>query len=180
VTTTRQMPPKDINLTNVPFPQPGTWGVCPGVGPIAAIIRHATASWAGHAVMYVGKGQIVQATWPKVKLSAAPTNNILWATGQPLTDNQRAVICMRASQLLGDGYDWIIYPFLLAAIFDAAITKDVSRLFHSDKWRDCSGLCEDCDNVAGASMFPDSIYPDFVTPAMLMNLGAQKGWFQGQ
>jgi hypothetical protein len=181
VPISRQMPPVDLNLTNVPFPQPGTWGICPGVGPIAAIIRHATASWAGHAVMYVGNGAIVQATWPRVKLSPVPVNNVIWATGQTLTAEQRIKIVARAKSLVGDGYDWLIYPFLLADVFDAAITRDVSRLFKNDKWLDCSGLIEDCDAIAGAAMFPGGSGSEhFVTPAMLMNLGVQEGWFRGQ
>lgn len=176
---TRQPPPLNIpSLTDVAFPSSGTWGVCPGVGPIASIIRHATASWAGHAVMYIGAGRIVQATWPKVKISPAPTNNVVWATGQPLTVDQRIAIVNRAQALVGDGYDWLIYPFLIADVFDAAITQNVSRLFTNDKWRDCSGLVEDCDSTAGAPMFPGPI-PNFVTPAMLLNLGLQNGWFRG-
>lgn len=180
MTLKHPLPASIANLTNVPLPsQPGTWGVCPGQGPVAAIIRHATSSWAGHAVMYVGGGQIIQAHWPKVGIAAAPISNVIWATGQPLTPEQRTAVVSRAHQLVGDGYDWLIYPFLALAVFDAAITSNVSRLFASDKWRDCSGMIEDCDATAGAPMFPGPV-PNFVTPAMLMELGAEKGWFQGQ
>ena len=101
-----QMPPRGTSLASVPLPNaPGTWGVCPGFGPIAAIIRRATNSWAGHAVIYVGGGQIVEATWPRVRISDAPTSNVMWASKQPLTAKQRNSVVVRADSLIGDGYD---------------------------------------------------------------------------
>jgi hypothetical protein len=179
---TAKAPPVGINLTDVPFPAAiGVWGVCPGDGMIAAVIRHATESWAGHAVMYVGGGQIVEATWPKVEISMAPTQNIIWATGQPLNAGEQLLASNKARSLVGTQYDIWVYPFLAAAVFDAALTKDVSHLFNNDRWWDCSGLIEECDVVANAPMFPGSSgSAHFVTPAMLMTLGAQEGWFTGQ
>jgi uncharacterized protein YycO len=172
-----QFPPLVENLSNVPFPKkPGTFGVCHGVGLVADIIRRATESWAGHAVMYVGNGQIVQATWPKVQLDAAPTNNVVWATKQDLTDEQRTTIVTTAKGLVGDSYDWTVYPALAAALFYAAATKDLSHLFSNDKWWDCSGLIAHCDAAAGFNI-DASIDPHLVTPAELMQLGTQDGWF---
>jgi len=177
-----QFPPEGINLIDIPFPSnAGVWGVCPGQGPIASLIRHLTASWAGHAVMYIGNGKIVEATWPKVRLSPAPTNNVIWATGQPLSSTQFDSAGRVARMLVGSGYDLFVYPFLAAAVASATITRRVSPLFNSDRWWDCSGLIEHCDAVAGAPMFPgDAGSQHFVTPSQLMTLGAQKGWFQGQ
>lgn len=176
-----RLPPAGINIDSVALPDsPGVWGVVPGVGPVAAIIRHATESWAGHAVMYVGNSQIVQATWPKVILSPAPTSNVIWATGQPATAGQHSNIASYAKTLVGTRYDIMAYPALIAAIFDAALTKNLSHLFGNDKWWDCSGLVEECDDMAGIPMFPSDISAHLVTPAMLMDLGVRKGWFQGQ
>jgi hypothetical protein len=130
--------------------------------------------------MYVGNGQIVQSTWPKVELSSAPIENVIWATGQPLTPAQRGAASTYAQNLVGTHYDVLAYPFLVAAILDAAITKDVSHLFGNDKWWDCSGLIAECDIIANAPMFATDISAHFVTPSQLMTLGAQEGWFQGQ
>jgi hypothetical protein len=172
------MPPAGVSLANVPWPkQAGTWGVAPGAGLVASVIRHATESWAGHAVMYVGGGKIVQARWPKVQVSDAPYQNIIWANGQPLTAIQRTAVCARAMALVGDGYDILVYPFLVAAFFNVAATRDATSLFTSDRWWDCSGLVEECDSAAGAPMFSSSDSAHFVTPAQLMVLGAKSGWF---
>jgi uncharacterized protein YycO len=172
-----QFPPLVENLSNVPFPpKPGTLGVVHGVGFIADVIRRATESWAGHAVMYVGNGQVVESTWPKVALNNAPTNNVVWANKQVLSDEQRIAIVNAAKILVGDHYDWTVYPALVAAVFYAAATKDLSHLFANDKWWDCSGLVAHCDKAAGIDLFP-GIDPHLVTPAQLMNLGTQEGWF---
>jgi hypothetical protein len=180
--TVKTMPPRNINLAEVPLPpEPGTWGVCHGTGLIAAVIRHATSSWAGHAVMYVGNGQIVEATWPKVRIASAPTNNVIWATGQVITSDQRRVIADEAMHLVGRQYDAVAYPFLIADMLIAALTQDANRLFANDRWWDCSGLIEHCDAVAGIPMFPESGgSAHFVTPSQLMVLGAQEGWFTKQ
>jgi hypothetical protein len=130
--------------------------------------------------MYVGEGQIVQATWPKVKVSPVMTQNVIWATGQPMTTGQRNSAAAYARELIGTEYDLLAYPALIAAIFDAAITKDVSRLFGNDRFWDCSALVEACDAYAGAPMFPSDISAHLITPAMLMVYGAQHGWFTEQ
>jgi len=179
--TTNLPPVSAASLANVPLPgEAGVWGVCPGVGLIADVIRRATESWAGHAVMYVGGGQIVQATWPRVEVAQAPTQNVIWATGQPLNATQRSAAANKALALVGTGYDIWAYPVLAAAVVYAEVTKDLSHLFGNDKWWDCSGLIAYCDSVAGAPMFAPNISSHLVTPAELMNLGAQEGWFQGK
>jgi len=154
----------------------GTWGVVHGVGWVAGVIRHATESWAGHAVMYIGGGKIVQATWPRVQIADAPRSNVIWANGQPLTADQRVKITTRAATLVGSRYDIFAYPFLVAALFNAAITQNVDKLFTSDKWRDCSAVVDDCDYYAGIDLFPNR-GSNLITPAMLLDLGTQKGWF---
>ena len=165
------------NLSNVPFPtQPGTFGVAHGSGLVADVIRRATESWAGHAVMYVGNGQVVEARYPKVSLDAAPTSNVIWANKQPLDGQQRSIIVNTVKSLVGDNYDWTVYPALAAAVFYAAATKDLSHLFANDKWWDCSGLVAHGDMTAGVNLYP-TIDAHLVTPAQLMELAAEKGWF---
>jgi hypothetical protein len=182
MTRNYQGPPEGFQFSNVPYPPlAGTWGVAHGSGPFASVIRMATQSWAGHAVMYVGGGMTVEARWPKVKYDAAPRENVIWATGQPLTVAQRTVAAKTAMNLVGGGYDLAVYPALMLALFKASLTKDLTSLFNSDKWWDCSALVEHCDAVAQAAMFPGTVGSEhFVTPAMMMNLGVQKGWFQGE
>src|SRR5437016_620630 len=43
---------------------PGCYGVSHGAGITGELIRHATESWAGHAFVYVGNGQIIEAAPP--------------------------------------------------------------------------------------------------------------------
>jgi hypothetical protein len=143
---------------------------------MGAVVRHATDSPVGHAVMYIGKGQIVQARYPKVVVSDAPTSNIIWAYGQPLTPGQRELIVARALQLVGDGYDVAAFPFFIAAVFDAVVLKDEAPLLNKDHFRVCSAIIADCDSFAGApiTQLPD---PNLVRPSDLMNVGLVEGWF---
>jgi hypothetical protein len=162
---------------NVSLPQrAGVFGLQAGSGPLAGVIRHATESPVGHAVMYIGAGQIVQARWPKVIISAAPTSNVIWAYGQPLTLGQSSRIVRRARQLVGDGYDILAYPIFAAAVFKAAVIKDAAPLLKNDRWRVCSALVVDCDEYAGVDLtaLPD---PNLVPPSALLNLGVANGWF---
>lgn len=164
------------DLGNVPLPAlPGTFGICHGAGWAAGVIRHATESWAGHAVMYVGDGKVVQAEYPKVQLADAPRSNVIWANGQLLSPDARAAITAKAHSLIGDAYDLWAYPILIAGIFYAGITKDAAPLFLSDKFLDCSAVVTACDAAAGIDLFPGTSV-HFVTPAMLFDLAAQSGW----
>ena len=52
---------------------PGCYGVSHGSGITGELIRHATESWAGHAFVYVGNGQIIEAEPPAARVSAART-----------------------------------------------------------------------------------------------------------
>ena len=132
-----QQPPTS-NLIGVPFPaEPGTFGVCHGSGIVADVIRHATESWAGHAVMYVGNKQVVEARYPKVVLDAAPADNVVWATKQPLTPAQRVTIVSAARELVGASYDISVYPVLAAAVFYAAATKVVDERAKQSQVGDC-------------------------------------------
>lgn len=164
------------DLSNVPLPaQAGTFGICHGAGWASGVIRHATESWAGHAVMYVGGGKVVQAEYPKVQLADAPRSNVIWANGQLLAPSARTAIVAKAHSLVGDGYDIWAYPVLAASVFYAAVTKDAAPLFLSDKFLDCSAVVTACDAAAGIDLFPGTSV-HFVTPAMLFDLAAQRGW----
>ena len=164
------------DLSDVALPAlPGTFGICHGSGWASGVIRHATESWAGHAVVYVGDGKVVQAEYPKVQLADAPRSNVIWANGQPLSAEQRTAITAKAHSLIGDAYDVWAYPILALSVFYAGITKDAAPLFLSDKFLDCSAVVTACENAAGIDLFPgQSVH--FVTPAMLFDLAASSGW----
>ena len=81
---------------------PGCYGLSGGGDIAGELIRHATRSWAGHAFIYVGDGQIVEAVPPAVRLArAASRPDAVWHAGYPLTDAQRMRICARARALAG-------------------------------------------------------------------------------
>ena len=89
---------------------PGCYGLSGGGDIIGELIRHATGSWAGHAFVYVGDGQIVEAVPPAVRLArAASRPDAVWHAGYPLTDAQRMRICARARALAGRPYDYPAY-----------------------------------------------------------------------
>lgn len=168
---------QDLWHDNVPVPElPATYGLRPGRGVVAAVIRRATRSPVGHAVFYVGRGLIVEATWPRVRVAEAPVSDVVWAYGQPLTAAQRDLAVARAFQLVGDGYDLMAYPFFIWSLFYAAALKDAAPLLRADRFRVCSAVVADCDAYAGAPVttLPD---PNLTEPADLFSLAVASGWF---
>ena len=59
---------------------PGTFGVSHGGGVAGELIRHATESWAGHAFLYLGNGQLVEGTPPVARVAPADSHaDAIWA-----------------------------------------------------------------------------------------------------
>jgi uncharacterized protein YycO len=120
---------------------PGCYGVSHGSGLVGELIRHATESWTGHAFVYIGNGEIIEAAPPVAKVSSVASHtDAVWNAHYPLTDDQRDKICARAHALVGCPYD---YP-----------------VFKEDHWRVCSALAAECYAFAGADLDKDLKYPN--------------------
>ena len=69
---------------------PGCYGVSHGGGITGELIRHAPGAWAGHAFIYIGDGQIIEAAPPVVRVAPAASHpDAVWNASYPLTGLQR-------------------------------------------------------------------------------------------
>lgn len=99
MTATAELPVSAAGSTLAPYTAangdivvPGCYGVSHGSGITGELIRHATESWAGHAFVYVGNGQIIEAEPPAARVSAAASHpDAVWNVRSPLTDAQREI-----------------------------------------------------------------------------------------
>ena len=155
--------------------QPGCYGVSHGSGLTGELIRHATELWAGHAFVYVGNGNIIEAAPPVAKISPASSHNdAVWNVHYPLTDPQRDAIVNRAYALVGTPYDYPAYVGFALEVLKIRSGTELDPVFKEDHWRVCSALVADCYNYAGLHLEAGLPYPNLISPADLYNILAQE------
>jgi uncharacterized protein YycO len=155
--------------------QPGCYGVSHGSGIIGELIRHATESWAGHAFVYVGNGQIIEAVPPVARVSPAASHpDAVWNVHYPLTDAERDAIVARAHALVGTPYDYPAYVGFALELLNIRNGQQLDPVFRDDHWRVCSALVADCYAYAGLNLEQGLPYPNLISPADLYNLIAQQ------
>jgi hypothetical protein len=142
--------------------QPGCYGVSHGSGITGELIRHATESWAGHAFVYVGNGQIIEADPPAARVSAADSH-------------PDAVWNARAHALVGCPYDYPAYVGFALEVLKLRNGQELDPVFQQDHWRVCSALVADCYAYAGLNLEEGLKYPNLISPADLYNMIAQEG-----
>ncbi len=177
--------------------QPGVFGVSHGSGIGGELIRHATEAWAGHAFVYVGDGRLVEGTPPVARIAPVTEyDDAVWAwkmwdavpgvtTGgegtqyAPRAELQAKVIA-RAHAMVGTPYDWPAYIGFALEILKLRTGAELNPVFKADRWRVCSALVADCYEYAGFPLdFTGAPYAgdaNLVSPAMLYDLAARKGW----
>jgi len=178
--------------------QPGTWGVTHGSGFLGDTIRHVEeaestsarfpqgdheAAWAGHVVVYIGGGQIVQAEWPKVVISPVTTHpDAIWATGQPLTSTQRIGGVAAVTALVGTQYNALAYGYFLARLAEIPLSKDFTELEAAAAKAGpiCSGVMVREQEAMGVDIGPLRTAaiqsPDFISPADCLRWGLDNSW----
>lgn len=185
--------------------QPATWGCSHGTGWIGDTIRKAElamsashdhpygdrqASWAAHCFVYIGthdfgngfEGAIVEAEWPKVKLSPASAHaDACWAIHQPLSQAQRAAGRARVLGLAGEPYDWQAFLWYTAELVHVRISGDPAGLFGNPKVGPiCSGVVVREQEAMGVDLGPlrtaATSDPDYVCPADVLRWGLNQGW----
>jgi hypothetical protein len=125
--------------------KPGCYGVSHGSGMLGELIRHATGSWAGHAFVYIGNGQIVEGTAPVARVASADSHpDAVWNIHELLTDAQRLAIVARAQALVGTPYDYVSYIGFALEILKIRAKGQLDDVFRQDHWRVCSALVADC------------------------------------
>jgi len=127
---------------------PGCYGVSEGAGITGELIRHPAGSRAGHAFVYVGNGQIIEAVPPTVRVAPAASHpDAVWNVRYPLTDVQRDRICARANAMAGRPYDYPAYVGFALKVLK--ISDELDPVFKADHWRVSSELVADCYAHAG-------------------------------
>jgi hypothetical protein len=129
---------------------PGCYGVSHGGGITGELIRHPAGSWAGHAFVYIGNGQIIEAVPPAVRISPAASHpDAVWNVRFPLTGAERERICARARALVGRPYDYPAYVGFALKVLKLRDGAELDPVFKADHWRVCSALVADCYGYAG-------------------------------
>lgn len=181
-------------------PQAGTWGVTHGSGFLGDMIRRVEqaesrsarfptgdheAAWAGHVIVHVGGRQIVQAEWPKVIISPDTAHpDVIWASGQPLTAEQRAEGCAAVMALVGTRYNALAYAYFLAKLAQIGTgqSEDFAELekHAADAGPICSGVMIREQEAMAVDIGPLKTAavqsPDFISPADSLRWGLDNGW----
>jgi hypothetical protein len=148
---------------------PGCYGVSRGSRITGELIRHATGSWAGHAFVYIGDGQIVEAAPPVVRVARAASHpDAVWNAGYPLTGIHRMRICARARALAGCPYDYPAYVGFALKVLNLRDGAELDPVFKADHWRVSLALVEDCYAYAGIKD------PNLTSPANLDHMIARR------
>lgn len=153
----------------------GSYGVSHGSGLTGELIRHATSSWAGHAFVYIGNGQIIEGVPPVACVSSADVHpDAVWNAREALTTTQRTTIVERAHALVGMHYDWPAYVGFALEILRLGSSAELDSVFKMDDWRVCSALVADCYSRAGIQIDAGEKTANLVSPADLYNRIAQQ------
>jgi len=135
--------------------RPGSYGLTDGGSISGDLIRHATGARAGHAFVYIGHGQVVEAAPPAVRIAPAASHaGAIWNVRCPLTAAQRARICARALALVGRAYDYPAYTGFALRVLKLRDDTELDPVFKADHWQVCSALVADCYAYAGVRLQP--------------------------
>lgn len=124
-----------------------------------------------HALIYVGKGEIVEAEPGGARRRVRGIEpGDLWSTGLiPLTDAQRANITAAAIGYTGTPYSFADYAALAAHHFRLPL-PGLKSYVASTGHQICSQLVDQAYEDAGVHLFQDGRWPGYVTPKSLANL----------
>jgi hypothetical protein len=183
---------------------PGVFGVSHGSGVAGELIRHATASWAGHAFLYLGNGMLVQGQPPVAALATAGSHDdAIWAwrmwdalkaehgwddaTIKAMQDK----VVGRGHALVGVSYDTEAYAAFALEVLKLRSEEQMEDWFRRDTYRVCSALVADAlmfggvplefvpSDGPGLTTDPDkkaAMPPNLVAPGMLLGLAQRKEW----
>lgn len=162
-------------LVNVETSQltPGVFGVSHGSGIAGEIIRDATGSWAGHAVLYLGGGVILSGQPPQaVQIPADSFPDAIWAwrmwawlaaprvindiqtSGWPASQvsTAQAAVVARGHELIGGRYDFLAYPAFAAEVLHLRNEGQLAGWFSHDPMRVCSADVADALAAGGVPL----------------------------
>lgn len=183
---------------------PGVFGVSHGSGVAGELIRHATASWAGHAFLYLGNGMLVQGQPPVAALAPAGSHDdAIWAWrmwdalkaehgwGDATIKAMQNKVVGRGHALVGVSYDFEAYAAFALEVLKLRSEEQLEDWFRRDTYRVCSALVADAlmfggvplefvpSDGPGMTMDPDkkvAMPPNLVAPGMMLGLAQRKEW----
>ena len=123
-------------------PIAGDYGVVQTNGPIGFLIQLGTMTKYNHAFIYIGNGQIIEAT-PRHGVIVSPVTNyenIAWNQHEVKTDEQRAGIVAEAKTHLGASYNFLDYFAIIMRIARFNAPFWLTRHIAASKSEICSEL----------------------------------------
>lgn len=164
--------------------RPGDYGVVRTTGFIAWCIRVLTRSAFDHAFIVIGADgngdyDIVEAE-PSgaryAKLSEYADYTVLFNTGEPLTDAQRAAIVNAAHDLVGTPYGFLDIVRLGLMLTIRRAPKWLTERADAERAIICSQLVAMCGHTAGVDWLCGQSTTAMVTPGMLARRIITRGW----
>jgi hypothetical protein len=182
---------------------PGVFGVSHGGGAAGEIIRAATGSWAGHAFLYLGGGQLIAGMPPVAKILPADSySDAIWAhrmwdqlqdagnwTAAQVTAARQKVVA-RGRALEGSRYDFAAYLGFELEVLHLRTGEQLAPEYAHDSYRVCSALADDAETFGGVPLNfvpedgpgviggPGTVQmpPNLVAPGMLLGLAQRLDW----
>ena len=153
------------------------YGVVRTSGFVAKCIRRTTESRYNHAFVYIGRGEIVEATARGAVVSpASKYPSAVWNDEEPLTDEQRHQVRIAASYCVGAKYGFLDVVALALAGWGMRAHWLERRLSRTDRLI-CSQLVDVCYRKAGVALFDDDDrLPQNVTPGDLAERITRRPW----
>ena len=161
-----------------PAPPAGVYGCVQTRGFLPWLVRTVTRSWANHAFLNIGNGQIVEAEPGGVRtrdVSEYDGCRIEYNDVEPMTADQRAMVAGFANNLIGEAYDWTADGVDgLAAL--GIRWRILGRIPHVRRSVMCSELVAQAGHEAGLDWLCGQNDPSQVTPAMLATRIDKQVW----
>jgi len=149
---------------------PGTYCCVSTTGLFGRVIRMVTRSRYDHALIYLGSGDIVEATVTGVRISrlASYSGRPMCANAaEAMTDTQRAGVCAKGRSFAGDEYGWGTIA-LIALRLAGIRSRWLTRLLSDRDAVICSQLVCEAGEAEGLTSWQcGEPSPQFVEPAEL-------------
>jgi hypothetical protein len=164
--------------------KPGDYGVVRTTGFVPWCIRLLTRSAYDHVFIVIGADgngdyDIVEAEPAGAryaKLSEYEGYDMLFNTGEPLTDAQRDAIVAEAHRLVGTPYGFLDIVRLGLMLTIRRAPKWLTKRADAEQAIICSQLVAMCGRAAGVDWLCGQSTPAMVTPGMLATRIATQGW----
>lgn len=123
-------------------PQAGDYGCVQTNGIVGFLIQLGTLTKYNHAFIYLGDGEIIEAT-PRHGVIISPVTNyknIAWNMHEPKTDEQREALVVQALTHLGDRYSFLAFLAIAMRILHVRSPKWLCVHLDKSKNEICSEL----------------------------------------